>query len=321
MNIQQWLIEVVKGEEIFIAPKNDIATELMSELSEYGAGCSKFVDTYKNDADVVRPDNLSEKDIVLIYSPNYWKEIASAAKQANVYVYHVFSDSENIESIDTFSGYADLDQFNTLLGQRLFWDKHLKEHMARTQDFDDYGFSWGDPENANDELGNYKAISLSLKKLITSDSHVLELGTLGGKWTRYLTEAKKITCVDINSAMVDAITQRYPSELHKIEFYISKGDELSGVDNDSVDVLFCIDTLVRSSELIINSYLSEISRVLCEGGVALLHLPSNKVLGSVERGFTDLNIDEFLTNHQNGFSCVEVDSETLTHGVFLKLQK
>lgn len=321
MKIAEWFTEKVKGRAIYLAPKNDLTMALASELALLGFKNKGFVDSFKIENDVIHPNQLTQEDALLIFSPNYWQEIVSASKIADVYIFYSDVTGDNVGWAKNFEGYADDCSFNSLFAQRMFWTKHLKEYMDTNQSLSDYGFSWGDPESSNDELGNYLSIAKQLQSLISKSSHVVELGTLGGKWTKYLLEARKITCVDINDAMISAITIRYPESIKKIDFYVSSGDELHGVDDNSADVIFCVDTLVRSSVEIILSYLQESFRVLKPGGVALFHLPSNKIAGSVERGFTDLSIDSLLEPLQSMFSRTQIDNSTLKHGALLMLEK
>lgn len=321
MNIDQWLKKVAAGKNIIISPMNDLALALQREVVIRGGKCTHFTDSFKQSADIIPTSQLTENDIVLINSPNHWQSISQSVKPAQSFVFSIQSDIENIEPADSFTGYQESNVFNTLFGQRCFWENHLTEYMTGTPDFDNYGFAWGDPEKEDDVLGNYKSISSKLQQMITPDSHVLELGTLGGKWTKYLFGAEKVTCVDINDVMIEAIGKRYPAQAHKVNFYISKGDELAGIEDKSINLLFCIDTLVRSSESIINAYFEEFSRVLSDGGHALIHLPSDKVPGSIERGFTNIDVENLLLKYQSSFSEIKVDTFTLTHGALVGLIK
>jgi len=321
MLIATWIREVVGEREFYIAPKNDIAEGLHEEISKLGGIHNLYVDSFKNDTDVLHPKLLKKTDIVLVYSPNYWQEISAAIPSNYIYICQVESTSLSVYPIDSFKGYADTVISNTLFGQRTIWKNHLLNHISNKKDFSTYGFEWGEPESEDQELGNYKQIVNILEKNISGNDHVLELGTLGGKWTKYLLKAKRITCVDINDVMIDVIKSRYPKEVSKIDFYISQGDELNGIDNCSIDLVFCIDTLVRSSETIIKSYLREMCRVVANGGIVFLHLPSNDMVGSIERGFTLIDPNNIVTYAKRYFSNVDSDNKLLTHGILLTLKK
>jgi len=321
MNIIDWRDHSLKGQNIFIAPKNDLTIELAQELKQQGITCDYFVDSYKDDIDCIKPSSLGDGKIVLIYSPNYWKEISQALTSQRLFFFHVTRDGETISEEKQFAGYNCDHQFNALITQRAFWKSHLDKHLKDELPLLEYGFAWGDPNNENDPLGNYKKIKEQVQNYSKNSSHSLEIGTLGGKWTQYLLKSAKITCIDINSVMIDAIKKRYPESLKKIGFYISSGNELSGINSEDVDFIFCIDTLVRSSTKIIYNYIEEISRVLRNNGVALLHLPSNQIPGSEERGFTALDINQFRKIFSQKFSNISIDSDILVHGVLITLKK
>lgn len=322
MNLVDGLKSLDKNYPVFLSPLNELTLNLAGECEKHGVNIAGFIDSFKNGNNIQHPDTVSSHCSVIIFSPNYWEQIAANLDVDCIYICAEDSEEEfNLYLLENFGGYPVLDYRNKLAFQKECWEQNLLEYMDCHGDLEHYGFAWGDPENANDILGNYLAVLEKLQSLIHVDSTVLELGTLGGKWTKYLFQANKIICVDINSLMETVIKQRYPESADKFHFYVSSGDELNGIASDSIDLVFCIDTLVRSSKKIIKAYLLEISRILKKGAIALIHLPANEKPGSVERGFTSISSAEILEYCRPHFTSVEPDLEVLTHGVFLSLRK
>ena len=109
-------------------------------------------------------------------------------------------------------------KYNSRKYQLEYWENHLLEFSNSHKNPSVYGYEWGDPDNSKDELGNYLSIKQKLINLINDKTVVLELGALGGKWTRYLLHAKKIICVDINSYFID---YRATCNIQKTRYYFS----------------------------------------------------------------------------------------------------
>ena len=179
---------------------------------------------------------------------------------------------------------------------------------------------WGNPEDAQDRWGNYLNVKKRLMRFAKPDLVLLEIGSLAGKWTQHLLEAKEIICVDINELGFDYIKQKLP--ITNVSFYLSEGDELRGVDDESVDVVFSMDTFVRVSKKCIESYFKESARVCKSGGRIFFHLGSVDNDVCIRKNFilfSDEEIDDLCDS--NGFSSLEVDRETLIHGVILEAVK
>ncbi len=79
-------------------------------------------------------------------------------------------------------------KYNSTQFQKTFWEEHLSSFVKtpENRDLSKYGYSWGDPEKSDDNLGNYLSIKQILESKINKKTVVLEIGTLGGKWTRYM---------------------------------------------------------------------------------------------------------------------------------------
>ena len=207
---------------------------------------------------------------------------------------------------------------NNINFQRSHWEDQLKQY-----DWDDqklYGYDWGDPENDQDPLGNYAAIKSRVTNLLTPEKTILEIGSLGGKWTQYFLKAKEVICVDLNEVGFKYIEQKMPSD--RLRFYLTKGDELRGINGNSVDIVFSMDSLVRTPRKYLFRYFKEIHRVLKPSGRMMIHLPFIEKEGSASRGFINLTAEEIRRWCRKAkLKIVDIDKKTIEHGIILEATK
>lgn len=208
--------------------------------------------------------------------------------------------------------------YNTLDYQKKNWEDFLSEEDWSKEGI--CGHQWGDPNNANDKLGNYGWIRDQLILYATKDKVLLEIGSLGGKWTQYLLNAKKIVCVDINSIGFDYIRKKLPYS--NIEFYLSKGDEIKGIADESVDFVFSMDVFPRVPKKFINNYFIESYRVLTQNGQIFFHMPCDSKSECRGRGFVSMNRGGILRMaNRAGFQDAYLEENIINHGVICRAHK
>tara|TARA_Y100000593_G_C4313124_1_gene339387 strand:- start:561 stop:1193 length:633 start_codon:yes stop_codon:yes gene_type:complete len=118
------------------------------------------------------------------------------------------------------------------------------------------------------EMADYFAEVLQIDE--NSIETIMDIGSLNGKWTGFLSKyCNKIICVDLFDDCFENIKERYPKT--NLDFYVGSGMDLKGIDSESVDLLFSIDSISRASRTILNSYIREFSRVLKKGAKATIH--------------------------------------------------
>lgn len=216
--------------------------------------------------------------------------------------------------------YVKLDTYNRryylhrVSKQTQYWKDKLINH-DKTQD-GIYGYGWGDPENPSDRLGNYKLIKDKLSNLFKSDDTVLEIGCLGGKWTQYLKDAKLVIGVDLSDESGIIIKRKFPSI--NFVYYKTSGNELKGIEDNTVNLIFSMDTFGHMSKKIIASYFSEISRVLMPEGRIYMYLPCSEKPSSNNRGFALISKDEIIQLcKKHSLHVIEFDLESIIHGIML----
>ena len=208
--------------------------------------------------------------------------------------------------------------FNHTGTLKAHWENELKESLRKNASKD--ALQWGDPEDSDGFLGNYKWIKEKLKASIKEDHTVLELGSYDGKWTVHLLHARRVICVDVFELGFEVIKKKYHFD-PKLEFYLSKGCELQGIPAASVDFVFSIDTLTRVEKDFIVRYFKEFSRILKPKGKALIALPCASKPLSLRKGFTHLSFAEIKTLAKKSFGNYSLESQILHSGILVMAER
>ena len=203
---------------------------------------------------------------------------------------------------------------NNTAWNRYHWKKYLEKEKSGSLK-GAVGYDWGNPESADDRLGNYKKISFFLQEHINHHTRVVEIGSYGGKWTQYMSKAGHVTCVDLFEESFDFLKERIGTGMN-LQFYKTRGDELEGIAAQSTDLVFSMDTFVRVPAGSIRKYFFEIFRVLKKGGEVLIHLPCREIPFCRRKAFTSISTDWIKRAAQEaGFEQFRLDFDILKHGI------
>lgn len=110
------------------------------------------------------------------------------------------------------------------------------------------------------------------------DTNVLvELACGHGRHSQHVLEnfsVERLFLVDINVSNIDFCKKRF-KEKNNVTYISNNGNDLLGIEKNSVTGVFCYDAMVHFEYDDVASYLLEIQRILVEGGKALLHHSNN----------------------------------------------
>tara|TARA_B100000780_G_scaffold273742_1_gene237709 strand:+ start:4476 stop:5249 length:774 start_codon:yes stop_codon:yes gene_type:complete len=190
-----------------------------------------------------------------------------------------------------------------------------------SDDKDGFSNRWG-IINQNDKLlGDYRIVLEKITVLSNSLNCVLEIGSLDGKWSEVLIKNfKSVSLIDLNEELLPILKKKFGK---KFDFYTTSGNELNQIENESIDLIFSMDSLVRlPSKLFILDYFWEFKRVLKHKGEVYVHLPCNSKKYCIENGFTDVS-KSCIIRYANvvRLNIVFFDENTLNHGIMLHLKK
>lgn len=208
---------------------------------------------------------------------------------------------------------------NNTLWNRHHWRKYLEKEKNKTSGL--VGFDWGNPESSDDYYGNYKQVLDWLLANITKETRVVEIGSLGGKWTQYMSKARQVTCVDLFEEAFVFLKERLGEQV-SLNFYKTKGNELKGIPSHSVDIVFSMDALPRVPKKSIQKYFFEMFRILKKGGKVFIHLPCSDIPFCRRKAFTPIS-ENWIRDHfeKSGFESYQLHSDWVKHGVILIAEK
>jgi SAM-dependent methyltransferase len=146
-----------------------------------------------------------------------------------------------------------------------FWNRHYDWKTGG----EEWSEAWG-----GSEAQWFGSIHPRLHRYLPAKS-VLEIAPGFGRWTKFLIpNSARYIGVDISQECVDAcwrIFQQRDFFFERVSFLKNDGLSLVGIKSGSCDLVFSFDSLVHVDFEIIESYVSEILRVLAPDGVAFIH--------------------------------------------------
>lgn len=100
---------------------------------------------------------------------------------------------------------------------------------------------------------------------------LLEIGPGAGRWSDALREcADRLVLVEATEEVLDLSRRRF-GDGPGVDYVLTGGSDLPGVETGSVDAVWSFDVFVHLAPLDVAGYLSEIARVLRPGGPACVH--------------------------------------------------
>lgn len=142
-----------------------------------------------------------------------------------------------------------------------------KEIWGNPNSWSDEGNEWSDLFGTTNQLWFdfiFPRICMGLK------GDVLEIAPGYGRITeRLLMSNIKLSVLDINENCIERCKEKFGDRISK--YYLGDGDNLKQIFSESQDFVFSFDSFVHMSEEVINSYLSEIYRVLKNNGYVWIH--------------------------------------------------
>jgi ubiquinone/menaquinone biosynthesis C-methylase UbiE len=110
-----------------------------------------------------------------------------------------------------------------------------------------------------------------LARWIPVGTAILEIGPGAGRWSEALApRASRLVLVDVSERPLELCRERFGDEAH-IQYTLSSGNDLPGVEDCSIEVVWSFDVFVHVAPHDQAAYLKEIARVLTPGGVAVVH--------------------------------------------------
>lgn len=170
----------------------------------------------------------------------------------------------------------------------LKYQNKWSEFYLKSDDKDNFSFGWGKIDQYNEGLGDYRIVLNKIISMSESFDSVLEIGCLDGKWSEVLIDKyDEVHLIDLNDKLLYILEQKFGTNF---KFYTTKGNELKQLHDDSIELIFSMDSLIRvPNKKYILDYFYEFKRVLKIQGEVYVHLPCNSKNISVNKNFTDIS--------------------------------
>jgi SAM-dependent methyltransferase len=152
------------------------------------------------------------------------------------------------------------------------------------------------------------------------------------KIIKILIAEKKITLLDIGSytniflPLFKGFKNIYLSDLSPLarkkglKFFLLNGKDFRNIPDQSVDVIFSIETLIRVDKEILASYLTEFNRILKPRGIILCHVPNMFHYVSYYKSFTFVS-KKFYHKLLNKNFYFKLNNKIIYNSSFLIAQK
>jgi ubiquinone/menaquinone biosynthesis C-methylase UbiE len=137
-------------------------------------------------------------------------------------------------------------------------------------DWSKLGEEWGektpDPEKWRSDL-----LEKMMFHYLQPDSFILEIGPGGGRWSQYLQKiARKLILVDIAIACLNLCKKRF-EDMTNIEYHLIEHDNIDFLPSESIDYVWSYDVFVHINPSDVERYVANISRILKNNGIAIIH--------------------------------------------------
>jgi SAM-dependent methyltransferase len=191
------------------------------------------------------------------------------------------------------------------------WANNLRMFEKGELKGEHYGDQWGDP--SKDPLLT-SVVERFVIPFVNESTSALEIGSGGGRWTQFLLSCKLVYCVELNPEMFKYLKKRF-GKSKNLKYIRTNGSDFPTVPIDSIDFVFSFGTLVHLDVEIIESYISNLRKIVrphCN--LCLQFSNKSKPLARDNPDFSENNPDtmtHLLENHD--FHVMHIDDETLPH--------
>ena len=174
-----------------------------------------------------------------------------------------------------------------------------------------YGDQWGLPEN---KPHLKRLVDEYIEPYLNSEHVALEIGSGGGRWTKYLVPFKKVYCIDLNPEMLTYMADRFQGA-DNLEYVLTSGVDMPGIPENSVDFAFTYGVFVHLDLNIIEGYLKSLTSVLKNGALFVVQFSDQTKTGAQKNpGFSDNDLTRMsalLKKYK--FTVLKSDAEMIGH--------
>ena len=140
----------------------------------------------------------------------------------------------------------------------------------------------------------------------------MEIGSGGGRWTKYLLDFGRLYVTDLNKEFFPYLLDRFGPRPN-ISFCHSSGADLPGIPKNSIDFVFSFGVFVHIETDVIKEYLKTIKEICKEDGDIVIQYSEKNKPQAVANKLYSFNTREIMSGlvKEQGFSIISEDLETL----------
>jgi ubiquinone/menaquinone biosynthesis C-methylase UbiE len=139
------------------------------------------------------------------------------------------------------------------------------------------GEEWNDSDAWKDSV-----INDIIHHNFSPGKRILEIGPGGGRWSLPLASiASQLYLVDLTEVSISLVQEKL-SAFRNCTFLVNGGNDLRGIEDNSIDYIWSFDVFVHIAPEDIKDYIVEFNRVLKSGGLGIIHHAGN---GGFNGGF------------------------------------
>ena len=160
------------------------------------------------------------------------------------------------------------------------WTASVQLHRMRGKS-ELYGAGHGSPETSHVLR---QVFDEWVAPFVSPDRTVVEVGSGGGRWSRYLVASQRLFCVDISAVMLEELQERLGSS-PSLQCIQTDGTALPGIEPLSVDYGFSFDTFTHLELEVFESYLRSMKPLLKPSADVVLHYANQDLKGARKRPY------------------------------------
>lgn len=192
------------------------------------------------------------------------------------------------------------------------WSKEIVFDISNSK-------NWRQSINNNGKITNirkhfndtdFQSLEKIFKYLSSEFESIIDIGSYDGFMSKYYKSFKKIYFADITEH----------SNIMGYKFYKLNGKNLNNLPENTFDVIFSIDTLIRLEKKVLKNYLNNFKRILKTNGFIIIHIPNMFNSESYRKKFTMVNIRFYKQILKNNFQFY-IDNNLSNTSSFLIGQK
>jgi ubiquinone/menaquinone biosynthesis C-methylase UbiE len=153
---------------------------------------------------------------------------------------------------------------------------------------------------------------------LNPDHTIVEIGPGGGRWTRYMLSSLTLYVVDYHQELLDVLAENFKAP--GLRLIKNNGSDFPGIPDECVDFIFSYAVFIQLDVDIIESYLSNMRRLLKPTGCAVIQYSDKTKIAAQRDPTYSMNNPTIMREMvlKQDYRIVEEDTEDLRHSSVIR---